>query len=142
MCETIEKSKQFGRSANGREFVVVNPRFREVGVIHVDGCLINDASRRVDWMVRLPTNKRLRDGTASLKMIELKGSDVLYALTQMAATLLHANVHAEKSLIDEGFVVSQQNPSFFSQFQVAAMNFKTKYGIPVRITSKAVITLD
>lgn len=124
---------------NGRAFEVLNPRYLEIGVLQIDGCLINDGSRRVDWAIELPEGKKLRDGVISVKLIELKGRDVLYAFTQMEATLMHPAIAEIRPIIDEGFIVSQQSPSMLSAIQVAKSNFQVRFGLPVRVVSKAVI---
>lgn len=139
MCRSIETAKLVTRVVNGRAFEVLNPGYLEIGVLQVDGCLINDHSRRVDWAIELPERKKLRQGVKSVKLIELKGRDVLYAFTQMEATLIHPAVAEIRPFIDEGFIVSQQSPTMLSAIQVAKSNFQNTFGLPVRVTAKAVI---
>jgi hypothetical protein len=142
MCRTLENSKEVTRDANGRAFVVDNPGRREIGVLEIDGCIINDGSRRVDWAVELPVGKKQKGGIRSVKLIELKGSNVLYAFTQLAATIQHPAVEEMKPLIDEGFIVTQMNPAIVSSVQVAVLDFQDRFGIPVRVVPKAFIDAE
>ena len=139
MCRNIETTQLVTRTVNGRTFEVLNPRYLEIGVLQVDGCLIDDRSRRVDWAIELPERKKLKHGVKSVKLVELKGRDVLYAFTQMEATLVHPAMAEIRPLIDEGFIVSQQSPAMLSAIQVAKSNFQDSFGLPVRVTAKAVI---
>lgn len=139
MCRSIERDREITRCANGRCLRVTNPSRREIGIVQVDGCLINDQSKRVDWLVELPEKKKLKDGLESIKLVELKGSDVPYAYKQMEATMLHPNLSSCVHLIDEGFIVSKQSPSMQASIQVARMAFQTKFKIPVHVVNEAVI---
>ena len=139
MCRSIETTQLVTRIVNGRAFEVLNPGYLEIGVLQVDGCLINDHSRRVGWAIELPERKKLKHGVRSVKLVELKGRDVLYAFTQMEATLVHPAMAEIRPLIDQGYIVSQQSPAMLSAIQVAKSNFQASFGLPVRVTAKAVI---
>lgn len=142
MCQTIETLQKVRREANGRVFEVTNPGYREIGVIEVDGCLINDASRRVDWAVALPEKKKLKHGVRAVKLVELKGKDVLYAFTQIEATYLHSAVTQFRHLIDEAFVVSQMNPAFVSSVQIAVFDLQDRLNLPVKVVPLAAISAE
>lgn len=142
MCRVIEASQQVTRDANGRTFVVNNPGRREIGVLQVDGCIIKDHSRRVDWAVELPVGKKLKSGIRCVKLVELKGRDVLYAFTQMEATIQHVAIAAMRPLIDEGFIVSQMNPAIVSSVQVAILDFQDRFDVPVRVVPRATIEAE
>jgi hypothetical protein len=138
-CQEVETTKTVSRTHNGRSFVVKNPKYREIGVILVDGCVINDESRRVDWMVRLPLNKKLKDGTDCFKLIELKGSNVMHAFTQMRQTMVHAAIAPHRKLVNEGFIVSQLNPALQSIAQNEQVKFLNEFGVIVRVVKAAEI---
>lgn len=138
-CEEIETDKTVERCHNGRCFSVANPKNREIGVVKVDGCLINDQSRRVDWMVRLPIKRRLKDGTECFKLVELKGSDVIYAFTQMRATITNAALDPHRELVNEGFIVSQLNPGLLSIAQNEAAKFVSEFRVVIRLVKRAEI---
>jgi len=139
MCESIETTQFIERSANGRFLIVSNPGYREIGIVKVDGCLINDASRRVDWIVRIPVKKKAKSGWACQKLVELKGYDVPHAVTQVEATLRHAALADTVHLVDECFIVSQQKPAMASSIQVALFDFRSRFNVPIRIVPKAMI---
>lgn len=142
MCQTIERNLLVSREANGREFEVNNPARREIGVLEVDGCLIADHSRRVDWAVELPAGKKLRDGTRAVKLIELKGRNVMHAFSQLESTMNHQAMSPYRPLIDEGFIVTQLSPSIVSSVQVAVIDFQDRFGIPVRVVPRAKIEAE
>lgn len=142
MCETIESTKEVIRPANGRMLLILNPSHREIGVVQVDGCLINDSSRRVDWMVRIPEKKKLKHGIATVKLVELKGANVLHAFTQMQATMLHPAMATTVPFVDEGYIVSQQRPSMAPSIQIAKFDFFERFGIPIRVVPKAQINAN
>ena len=90
----------------------------------------------------MPIGKKQKAGIRCIKLIELKGRDVLYAFKQMEATVQHAAMSAMLPLIDEGFIVSQMNPAIVSSVQVAILKFQDRFEIPVRVVSKATIDAE
>lgn len=138
MCEVIETVQVIERRANGRVVRVENPKYWQVGVIQVDNCLITD-TKRCDWMFRLPIAKKAISGTRCLKLVELKGSDVIYAFQQLRETIDHPNIASERSLINECFIVTQQRPELTPTIQIEKSNFLDDYGLHVRVVSVAII---
>jgi hypothetical protein len=139
MCEVVETTNPVMRTHNGRTVKIINPKYREIGITNIDECLITDGSQRADWLIRLPQSKRLSSGTACLKLVELKGSNVLRAFSQLEATLNHPSLHGERHLVDECFIVSQINPSLTSMVQVEAAKFRLVQGVPIHVVSIATI---
>ena len=141
MCETILTDKEIARSHNGRSFVVKNEVRWQVGVVEVDDCLITD-TKRCDWMVRLPGQKKIAAGIAAAKLVELKGSDVAKAFAQLEATLIHPHLTADRPLINECFIVSKINPSFSGTIQIQKKHFADTYGLTVHVGSIASIDVE
>lgn len=138
-CIAMETTKRVSREHNGRAFVVDNPKNCEIGVIQIDGCVIDDQSKRIDWAVALPENKRLNSGLRSLKLIELKRSNVLKAFEQMQATIDHVALHDVRGKIDECFIVSQIKPAVLSTVQNAILKFELRHNVRIRAVPKAAI---
>jgi hypothetical protein len=139
MCERIETDKVIALNENGRRLTIHNPQNKEIGVVQVDGCLINDNSRRVDVMIRLPIRKKMRHGVQNQKLVEFKGSNIPHAFSQMEATLRHPALAETVHLVDEGFIVSKRKPAMDSSVQVAMINFRTSFNIPINVVTEASI---
>ena len=142
MCETLDTDAEITRSENGRALIVTNAPRWQVGVVEVDGCLINDNSKRCDWMVRLPLSKKISKGIASSKLIELKGSNVLKAFQQLEATLIHPAVANDRVSINECFIVSKISPSFTGTIQIQKKYFRDQFGLPVNVVPVAKINVQ
>jgi hypothetical protein len=138
-CETIETGAAITRAHNGRCVTVSNSKRREIGVVSVDGCLISDESKRVDWLIRIPARKKLRHGVQCVKLVELKGSDVIKAFAQLTSTIQHSAVASERHLIDGCYVVSQVSPQLSTAIQVAVFQFRATFNVPVFVVSHAQI---
>lgn len=142
MCETIETLKLITRTENGRKLTINNPKNCEVGIVKIDGCLINDKSKRCDWMVRIPNLKKLSDGLVAVKLAEMKGSDIAKAFIQLDATIVHPAVGADRLLINECFVISKISPIFSGTIQSQKLIFMQKFGIPVKVGKTAEIDVE
>lgn len=138
-CEVVETETTISRTQNGRSFYVTNPKHREIGVVLVDGCLINDHSRRVDWMIRLPIEKKLRDGTECFKLVELKGDNVVHAFSQMRQTMLHPAMAPHRAFVNEAFIVSKLNPALQSSAQNESVKFLAEFGVVIKVVKVAEI---
>lgn len=138
MCEKIDTSKEVIRQENGRKVIVKNPKSWEIGVVQVDDCLITD-TKRCDWLFRLPENKKLKNGVCSAKLVELKGSDVQKAFSQLDATLVHPAIAGDKSTINECFIVSKISPLLTGTIQIEKKKFYQIHSIPVHVVPLASI---
>lgn len=142
MCETIEKGKLITRSENGRSISIDNSKNCEIGMVEVDDCLITGTSKRCDWMVRIPVTKKLSKGIAAVKLVELKGSDIAKAFSQLEATMIHPAVAADRPLINECFIVSKVSPSFTGTIQNQKVLFLQKFNVPVKVGKNAQIDAE
>lgn len=141
-CEIINKNAIFTCSENGREVTIHNSYRWEIGIVQVDKCLINDNSKRCDLMVRLPSQKKICNGIASIKLIEFKGSDISKAFVQLAATINHPAIAVHKPFINECFIASKISPSFSGTMQNEMLVFRSKYGLPVRVGKNLKIDIE
>lgn len=141
-CETINKNAIFICSENGREITIYNSYRWEIGIVQVDKCLINDNSKRCDLMVRLPSQKRIRNGIAAVKLIEFKGSDISKAFEQLGATIKHPAIALDKPYINECFIASKISPGFSGTMQNEMVVFRSKYGLPVRVGKNLKIDIE
>jgi hypothetical protein len=141
-CETINKDAIFTCSENGREVTIRNSYRWEIGIVQVDKCLINDNSKRCDLMIRLPSQKKIYKGIASVKLIEFKGSDISKAFAQLGATINHSAVAIHKPFINECLIASKISPSFSGTIQNEKLIFLKEYGLPVQVGKNLKIDIE
>lgn len=137
MCLKIATEKQISRSENGRSLIIRNNLRWEIGIVQVDGCLINDDSKRCDWMIRFPSQKKISKGITSAKLVEFKGSNIPKAFLQLEATLNHPVMVNDRPFINECFIVSKISPSFSGTVQEGKLNFRRKFNLSVQVGGTA-----
>lgn len=108
-CLKKSKNKLFSLKENKCSFVLSNSTQRTVDKLKIDGCVINDASERCDWAI-------IDLETLTEFYIELKGSDVCKAYSQIECTA--ARLSADKDKIKMGIIVHTKNPSTDSEQMV------------------------
>lgn len=142
MCRTIENGIKITREHNGRSVTVYNDGYKEVAVVKVDGCLINDASKRCDWLFEIPVGKKFVTGVDKVKLVELKGSDVAKAFAQLEATLVHVALVATRDFVDHCFIASKVSPALNSTVQIEKQRFMQTYGLKVTVKTKVEFSSD
>ncbi len=81
-CTTTNKNKIITAEENKRKLVLKNPNGRIINKIEVDGCLITDnRTPRCDYMFEID------NPTSNVIYLELKGSDIDKAISQLYATM-------------------------------------------------------
>ena len=136
MCRSIETNSKIVREHNGRSVTVSNASYKEIAVVQVDGCLINDSSKRCDWLFEIPIGKKLVSGVEAVKLVELKGSNVSKAFAQLESTLGHAAIASIRSLVDHCFIASKVSPSLNTTVQIEKQRFMQTYGLQVTVKTK------
>jgi hypothetical protein len=101
---------------NRSKFEVVNSSRMKIKKIQVDGCLINDARERCDWIldIPLPINRVL--------FVELKGCDVDKAISQLKSTLKYTSSDYS-GRERECFIVTTRVPKFGPSMQKKCIQF-------------------
>lgn len=119
---------------NGRKFTVVVPKSAKSEKIRVDGGLINsNKKKKCDWAIRINPNEQ-----EHFFFVELKGTDLLYAIDQLEATIVELrDLHKAYADKQAHAVCSRVIPHFQSGAQNAAVRFKKKYGFVLRWHSNA-----
>lgn len=92
-------------------------------IVRIDGCDIKNGYR-CDFGVHLKKrNEHL--------FVELKGSDVKHAVSQLAATLHYYGANGDAAV--KCFIISSNNPLSSSQSQMAKFKFKKEFGVSLQI---------
>lgn len=110
----------------GRKLVISNPTNLPHERVQVDGCLVTNGLR-ADWILA-------RSGVASL-VIELKGTDVGHALSQVEATLAHCQANGNLEPKVGAVIICQQVPKALTSVQRAADKFRKNYGARLVVSS-------
>ena len=90
-CMTIESSSKIVVRENRSSFELINDRKYKVEKIQVDGCLITGDKERCDWLLVV------KSAEATAHFVELKGSDLKKAISQLGATLNDTKEHLKKT---------------------------------------------
>ena len=118
---------------NGKKLILLNPNGYEHDVITVDGGLINDHSRRCDYLIS--------EGTADASLfIELKGRDIKHAIAQFSATLIHNKIFPFLKMRKACVIISAKVPRHTTTIQKELLSFRRNHGIRVHIRNKKLET--
>jgi hypothetical protein len=112
---------------NHRSFVLRNPNRREVVKVRVDGCLIR-GSPACDWALIVPEEPREW-------YVELKGSNVNHAITQLEETILRISTDPRRSR-KRSYIVSSNCPLISTKLQQAILRFRKDFNSEFRIRSR------
>lgn len=126
-CEKYKSDEKIVLQEKKSKITFLNPDRVKVLKIRVDGCVIKDNnSLRCDYM--LIPNSELEI------YVELKGSDVQYAVKQIEATIqaLSDDLKKKKKLC---FVVSTRVPKQTTSIQQIQSQFKKKFNASFRVKS-------
>ena len=86
------------------ELILLNPHQYFVEWIQVDGCLINDGSKRCDYLLQIAATK-------AAYLVELKGSDVDKAIEQLNLSHTRLSDHFHKNKFENKFWIISHSPS-------------------------------
>lgn len=81
-CTVATKDQLIVLKENRSRFEIQNKEKKNIQKIQVDGCLIDDAQEKCDWIVSVN-----HEGTKKALYIELKGCQLDKAISQLQATL-------------------------------------------------------
>jgi hypothetical protein len=126
-CSEVTKVTKIKVSENGKQAILLNPEKKPFTKIRMDGCVIVN-STSCDWVVQ--------DEHMSSILIELKGSDVDHAITQIEATFAYLKDHNLLTNKSVGLIVCSKpsrSPSFTSKLQKAKARLSTKYKAPLHV---------
>lgn len=105
---------------NRSKFELKNPQRKIVKKVKVDGCLIDDARERCDWIFSLDTP------ISRVLYVELKGCDIEKAISQLKATIVHTKdnyIHHNK----ECYAITTRYPKHDSTTRKYAMDMMQKH---------------
>lgn len=94
-----------------------NPRRQKLRLVRIDGCAITEGPR-CDWL--------LVDRSSIEHYVELKGSDVAYALMQIQNTIQQVS-EDPRSCRKKAFVISLRCPLTSTEIQRRQIEFKADY---------------
>lgn len=126
-CSEITKVTRIKVSENGKQAILLNPEKETFTKIKMDGCVIVNCTS-CDWVIQ--------DEHMSSILIELKGSDVDHAITQIEATFAYLKDHDLLTNKSAGLIVCSKpsrSPSFTSKLQKAKARLSTKYKAPLHV---------
>jgi len=102
-----------------------NPKRAAISLVTVDGCEINDHSRRCDNLI-------FTDSVA--KFVELKGGDVSHAVSQLSDTLTYFQITKSESRQIQAIVVATQvRPALNTRIQILKVKFRKEFGAVLRV---------
>lgn len=104
-----------------------NPERKKVKKTRVDGCLIKGENKKCDWLASYENNAIL---------IELKGQDIEYAVTQLEVTLRKIKDHYREQKI-LCVIVSTKVPKMSSDVATIKRNFFKKNKAELKIKNIA-----
>lgn len=110
---------------NKSSFCIVNNENVIVERILVDGCLINSDKERCDWLFVLPSSNRVL-------YVELKGSDVLKAASQIESTM-SATSKKYNAFKKECYIATTRVPKYGSPVQKLKIKFKNDYNAMLQV---------
>lgn len=125
-CTTHSVGKRVVVREERSSFAIENPGKKQIGKITVDGCLINDARKRCDYVFEVG------DPASRAIYVELKGKNIAKACEQLGATLGYLRVRHE-SVNRECRVVPWRNPLSGPQTQELRREFWRRYGVKLFI---------
>lgn len=102
-----------------------NPRSLRCRRICVDGCVITDGPK-CDFMLVTPEGDE--------HYVELKGTDVEWAITQLETTI--KTLHDDNAAVMAHVVCRSQPPSSRTAVQIAKKRFLKKWRAPLTITER------
>jgi len=125
-CSTASKSPVLVVKENKSCFEVVNSSRLSITKVKVDGCLINDARMRCDWIIEVgdPVNRAL--------FVELKGCDVDKAIVQLKATLVHTAARYSESS-KQCFAVTTRIPKHGDSVRKKCIDFHRSTNVTLSI---------
>lgn len=134
-CSQKTKGARVVVQENRSKFEVLNPGGIEMTKVQVDGCLITDHRERCDWVLSLekPIKKAM--------FVELKGKDVLKAISQLKSTLglTQSKYHNYQR---ECYVVTTRVPKDGSEIRRRRIDLKKKMNSTLSIKNvKATVSI-
>jgi hypothetical protein len=101
---------------NRSKIVIQNAARILFQIVTIDGCEIDDhQNRRCDYLVCVAPRKRI--------FVELKGSDITHAITQLEATIVYFRISPACALELQCIVVTAQRPRIDSRRQIEQKRF-------------------
>lgn len=120
-CCEVETNSKVSRAENGKKFTVENRSRKKVQVCQIDGCMINDSSKRCDFLFVLDIETPQR-----AVLVELKGVDHIHAISQLIATAERLNLkHYGVPL--ESYIVGSPAPKANTKFQKELLKQAGRY---------------
>jgi hypothetical protein len=121
-CSSNESGAFVTREQYGRKFIIRNESHKTICVIDVDGCLLDDSTEKCDYAFEID------DPFTSVIYVELKGSDISKALSQLTSTLRHCGARHGKSK-RVCYIVASRVPKAGPKVQVMKANMVKLYGV-------------
>jgi hypothetical protein len=112
---------------NGRSATFLNPKEASLLKTEFDGC-VKVAGPKCDWIV---SKKTVGD-----VLIELKGSDVSHAITQILSTAKYCKENSYSNGKLAALVVCRQYPSVDTTIQRAKARFSRDFRAPLHVKSR------
>lgn len=126
-CRTKLKHSRIKVEEKGRKAVFLNPARAEYYVTRIDGCLVAN-ERAADYMV---TKCEVGD-----IVIELKGTDTVHAVSQIAAAVPVVRRHGHCRGRFVGLVVCRRYPKVDTSLQRVRGTFRKNFRTHVHIVSR------
>lgn len=126
-CTEATKAKKIVLSENKSKFIFDNIDEIKVKKIQIDGCKsLVIQGRKCDWLLVISDIHIY---------VELKGTDIAHAITQLQSTILHIQGIKALSVAERIFcyIVTTRSPLTSQQIQLAAKSFKKTYNATLRV---------
>ncbi len=124
-CEECRSDKKIVLQENKSKITFLNPNRNEILTIKVDGCVIKgNESLRCDYAIVPCDEVEI--------YVELKGSDIAYAVKQIESTICLLSDDSQK-IKKLCFVVSTQVPRLTTSIQQVQSQFKKKFNASFRV---------
>lgn len=108
--------------------VFLNPTRDAYTVVRFDGCVICGKTA-CDWLIEKPGVGRIA--------VELKGSDIDHAATQIEAAFQYLKQCGLPSLPLAGLIICTRYPSVDTKFQLIKRRVKSNYNAKMHVKSKS-----
>lgn len=126
-CTALTNNKITPLKENNSQFIIKNSNQHPLKKIQVDGCLIDKAEEKCDWLV-------VCDTTSRALFIELKGCDVDKAISQLSNTVKLTKEFI-KTQLKECYVVCTRYPKSSTTMQLRQLKFYKENNATLSIKS-------
>ena len=129
-CESTTNDRLIVIPAKRCKIVFKNDKKRPIRKVKVDGCLAF-AGRKCDFL--------LIDPKSTEHYVELKGSDVRHAFSQIENTIRNVSVNPKTNL-KHSYIISTMCPMFSTEIQQRRRQFKKDYNSTLTVKNRQIET--